>query len=332
MVSLANHHMRIVFYYCMFLLWFRDVSGQTLTCQTNCPQAGEVFSMKTASPVIASAGANQLWNFGMVPGMSGGTHLIAYNPPGSTPASSLYPQANLVRSKSGVNTFLFSDNTGVRVLSSTSTTVNTPPMELPLPFKFGDTYSETVASTSISATDTFVTTWQNSFDAYGAGTLILPSGTYPDVLAIKYTGTMTVTKNGNNTGEMVNNTSYYMYSPNISQWLVYSRSLTGTGPIDHAPYTEILDQVVVGLEERTKDDANDWSVSPNPTRDFVNVKLNHVLPGMIVVRNTLGQQVLDVECREGHCTLNLSDFPEGVYTVSLVNGAFVANKKLVVGR
>jgi len=313
-------------------LTVQNFFAQTLTCQTSCPKAGEVFSMRTASPVISSPGPNQLWNFSSVYTTTG-TFLLSYSTASTVPSSSLYPQANLVITKHGINTFLEVGNAGIRATVPITSTVNTQPMALPLPYAYGDTVTETIISTSVSGTDTFVTAWENSFVTHGSGTLILPSGTFTDVLAIKFKSTQSQTKNGLPYDYIYYTTYYYYYSLEYSHPVLNMRLINNTGPGDFGPQTEFIDHVVVvGDKENYLDNGDEMLVSPNPAGESVNIRLLAHSAGKILVKNSIGQQLKEEEYENGKCSINISDLPEGIYVVSFVSDTYKLNRKLIVKR
>ncbi len=324
--------LKILFVFPIFLMNIQNAFGQTLTCQTSCPQAGEVFSMRTSSPVLNSPGANQLWNFSSIAAISPETHLISYNIATSVPTATLYPQADLVRTGTGADAFLTVGNGGVREVYPITVSATINPMELPLPFAYGDIYTETVISTSVSGADTFVTSLQNSFAAHGSGTLILPSGTFQDVLAIKFKSTRSVTKNGSPYGYIYYNTSYYYYSQTISHPLLYTRQLSESGAGDYGPYTEFIDHVIVGIENEAEEDGSDIVVFPNPAGDLVNIRFAAITKGTVLLKNSLGQQLIAQNCGEGSFSLSLAGLPEGMYIISFVSDTYTINKKLVVSK
>lgn len=325
-------------YYCLPLVILisitnsSTVSAQTLSCQSNCPQAGDMFSMRTSSPVLTTAGTNQVWNFSNLAAISTNDHIISYSSASSVPSSSLYPQANLFRAGVGANAFLVSGNGGIREAFPNTITANADAMLLPLPFAYGNTYSETIISTSISAGDTTITSRQIAFAAIGSGTLILPSGTFYDVLAIKYNSTQSATKNGAPFGFIYFNTSYYYYSSHITHPLLYTKQLYETGPFDYAPYTEFIDHIITGLESIAEPPSSDVLVFPNPASDFVTLTFDTNTKGRILIKNYSGQVVLEQEYTEGNCRLNTSILPEGLFLMTVIGERISLNKKIVISR
>jgi hypothetical protein len=321
----------IIFAAC--LLNAKIAFSQTLTCQTSCPQPGEVFSMRTSSPVLSSPGAGQVWNFSNISTISPGTHLISYSQASSVPSASLYPQAGLVRTNTnrGVD-FLITGSNGVQKASAVNVSVNTQQVELPLPFAYGDTFTQTVISTLVSGSDTFVTTWHNSLSGYASGTLILPSGTSPDVLVVKLYSNWSTTKNGVAYGYAYNKSAYSYYSQNVSHPLFYTMQLSETGPADYFPYTEFLDRVFTGLRVESESDVSSIEVYPSPAADIVNVALPTETGGTLLLMNALGQRLTVQNVTGGACRLDVTGLPEGIYMITFVGEDGMVHEKMVVGR
>lgn len=192
------------------------LTSQTLTCQNNCPQPGQMFSIRTSSPVFSSSGTNQLWNFSQVPAISAGTQMVSYVALGAVPAASLYPQANVVKVENGYNSFLHTGSNGVRLAVANTSSYNIEPMQLPLPFSYGNTYTQTTLWTVVNGNDTIIHKEVSTFNAHGTGTLILPSGTFNDVLSIKGTKTKSSTLNGAPYDYIYYDNFNYYYSDKIA--------------------------------------------------------------------------------------------------------------------
>lgn len=311
----------------------QNVIAQTLTCASTCPHAGEVFSMRTSSPVLNSAGTNQIWNFSSVAAVSPTAHIISYDPASAVPSASLYPQASLVKTNSySGKSYISTNNGGIREIDPNAMNNGENAMVLPLPFAYGDTFTETATYTTQLGLDVFVTSFQSTITAQGSGTLILPTATYVNVLSVKYSSILSSTKNGSPFGSIYYNTSYYYYAPNISQPVLYTKQLSESGPTDYAPYTEFIDHVVLGINNEREQDANEIKVFPNPTKDILKIKISNNLEGIIQLRNSLGQLLLQQKFEGDVSTLNLTDLPEGLYFVSFNNGMHSYNKQVVLCR
>jgi hypothetical protein len=313
-------------------LYSLQARSQTLSCQSNCPQAGEVYSIRTSSPVISQPGANQVWNFSGIDAVSPVTHLISYDPATAVAAGSLYPQANLVKTASGNTSFLTAGSAGIRAAYASSVNANAGDMLLPLPFAYGDTYTETIIASSVVGTDTFVTTTKISYTAHATGTVILPSGTFTDVLAIKFRSNKAKTKNGNPYGFTIYNETHFFYTPGIHHPLIYSRYMSDSGQMDYGPYTEFIDQVVVGIKDENAEVETRFAVFPNPATNLLHVKCSTNSKNMLRVTDATGQIVIKKEIEGGDSQLDISGLSNGIYFISLNSDRQMISKKFVVAR
>jgi hypothetical protein len=308
------------------------VRGQTLTCQTSCPQPGQVFSIKTSSPVLNTPGMNQLWDFSQVEAVSPATQLVSYLDPGSVPSGSLYPQTDVVRLQNGLYTFLNTDSNGVRSAVSSSSSSNAETLELPLPFSYGNTYTQTTLSTVVNGTDTIINKDVRTFYAHGTGTLILPGGTYNDVLSIKGNSTKSSTKNGAPYGYIYDDHFNYYYSDKIAHPLLYTSQKSETGPMDYAPYTAFIWSVQTSVENQALSNSVPISLYPNPANTTVRIELPEFTAGKIILTNSLGTELMQVDAPSETSELDLTSYPEGIYLVSFSDNYHTFSRRLLISR
>lgn len=321
---------QILFQVTLFLA-FINVKSQTLTCAYNCPKIGEIFSTKTASPVLHTNGQNQVWNFTQMQAVSNFPVTFTYVDPSTAVSSSLFPQADVLRLEAGIHKFLKIGNNGVKLMSPTSATANAESLLLPLPFSYGSTYTETVITSYInSSNDVIEVTAKKTLNGAATGTLMLPSGTYTDVLRIS--GTLVETQKTNGVAEQYYYTTAlnYYYSEKISHPLLYSFYKSSNGPVDFAPYTQFVSEISTGI--------NEWKVSqfetqvlPNPASDkiLIATAVNDDL--QLILYNTFGEVVFN-KIHNGESQLNVDNLAEGIYTLLISDGITMQSKKIVITR
>ena len=73
------------------------------------------------------------------------------------------------------------------------------------------------------------------------------------------------------------------------------------------------------------------SIYPNPTKDMLNVVVPH-LGSTILITDIIGNTVKQVAVNSNQLSINVADLNEGVYNVSISNGAGVINKRVVIVR
>jgi alpha-tubulin suppressor-like RCC1 family protein len=99
----------------------------------------------------------------------------------------------------------------------------------------------------------------------------------------------------------------------------------GTNIERHVPVQVInLCYVALGIESNF-DNANNLSVYPNPTNDFLNIKGSHLQNGNIeiILTNTLGQQLKKEEMKISNnsleSSLSIKEFPSGIYFLIIIS-------------
>lgn len=314
----------------LLILVCEKVNSQTLTCQYNCPQKGEVFSTRTSSPVAHSSGLNQLWNFTQLQAVSSGVGTISYVDPASTPSSSLFPQANIAKLESGNYMFLDAGNSGVKLATSSNVTVSAQSSVLPLPFSYGSSHSETIVTTYLKGSDTMEVTTTKKLDGVGTGTLLLPSGTFTDVLRISGEVVDSRTKNGLPEGYVVTNHVNYYYSERISHPLLYTEYKSETGPTDYAPFTQFVVSISTSVRNEDTEVSSAILISPNPTSGTIRMTVPEAGSYELVIFNSMGKIVSAQNCAAGTTILDLGQLPDGLYTLLIKQEGLMRSGKLVV--
>jgi hypothetical protein len=201
---------------------------------------------------------------------------------------------------------------------------------LPLPFSFGSSYTETIITTFLSGADTMKATAKKSLNGVGTGTLMLPTGTYTDVLRISGKIEESRTKNGLPDGYVYTTNIDYYYSEKVSHPLLYYAYKSSTGPENYAPFTQFVTAISTGFNNyETK---SEIKIAPNPTSGIVHIISLKNEEGQIVLSNTLGEIVLKQCYSAGTTELNLYELPIGLYTLQITQGENIQTTKLIVSR
>ena len=69
-------------------------------------------------------------------------------------------------------------------------------------------------------------------------------------------------------------------------------------------------------------------VYPNPVEGQLNVKAEGLLH--VAVYNSIGQQVVTVEAYENQCTIDMSNYPAGLYSLQMVSSKGINSKNVIV--
>ncbi len=82
--------------------------------------------------------------------------------------------------------------------------------------------------------------------------------------------------------------------------------------------TIVCDNLQTGTEFLEENDRNFFTISPNPTNDYLNVEMVNALPTTVVLYNTLGAKVLEQLLVDTINTIPV-DHLHGVYFLELQN-------------
>jgi hypothetical protein len=309
------------------------LQSQTLTCDYNCPRIGEMFSTKTSSPVAHTSGLNQVWNFTQVSSVSTNVSTISYVDPATVPSSTSYSQGNIARLGYQNNAFLQTGTSGIKLMTANNVTVNTQSTILPLPFSYGSTHSETIVTSYMSGSDLIVAISKKSLNGIATGTLMLPTGTYTDVLRITGTQIDSHTNNGSPSGYVMTTTFNYYYSEKISHPLLYSEQrYDNSSTNDYIPFTQFVSEITTGLRKEPKNGISEITIAPNPASNKMRVTTVSNGVGEVLIINPIGEVVFNQHYTAGQVDLDLSELAEGLYTVLISQGENIQSKKLVLSR
>ena len=98
---------------------------------------------------------------------------------------------------------------------------------------------------------------------------------------------------------------------------------------------KVTNVAVAGIEQYTNTNEQ-VNIYPNPTKDVVNLVVSISTSSMpdatILITDIIGNTVKQVSGINNQVSINVADLSEGVYNVSIVSNAGVANKKIVIVR
>lgn len=303
---------------------------QTLTCANTCPQAGQVYSMRTASPVTGASGQNKLWNFSNVFAPGGGYPIYTYIGTSAYPSYTAYPNCNVILKGKTDITYLRTGSNGIEAFYPSTFIANKPRMVLPLPFSFGSTYKDTVITKSIADNDTIVCTTINSFSGSGTGTLVLPNNvTYNNVLQIRHYSTWSYLKNNLPFNDTYTNTTVMYYQPGIAQYLASYSQIMTSGLADFGPKTELLDAITTGLAGQSQQ-FGDIEIAPNPAQNHLQIRLGSETAHTLSLYSMLGQILTQVESTQREDLLDVADLARGIYVLVIEQEGVLLQKKILL--
>lgn len=170
-----------------------NVNAQiTLTSATATPTIGDNFTYLIASapPIsVSQGGANQTWDFTALTGSPTTYNYISLS---DASQSNTFPSANIVESATGYEGYAISNSSeysyaGQFVPGSVRVIYTDKREFLKFPMTYNDVFNETFGGPvlNIAAAQTFYRSGTTQIKADGHGTVILPSGTYTNVLRVR---------------------------------------------------------------------------------------------------------------------------------------------------
>ena len=167
-------------------------SQPTLTGPNTNPQIGESFtlhSIDVTSVTEGSSGANVSWDFSSDTSL--GTNTITWIDPATTPYAASFPNANLCYVIGGGYYDYYSGSStaytrhGAVDPNSTVIAYSDPQQHIGFPCTYNTTFTDSFASTYVSAGDTYYRSGTITVTADAYGILFLPYGTISGVIRLK---------------------------------------------------------------------------------------------------------------------------------------------------
>ena len=292
------------------------------------------YSTNITSP--GAAGANVTWNFATIP--NNGNSTASYIACSAAPDCGVMTGANVVMS--GVGNYIYY-NAGTSALSVRGIKVNNvlfdynnPEDYLRYPFAFNDSYADSVNATFTSGSP-MVRKGQTTVTADGWGTLILPTGTFTNVLRVHRASVYSDYVMG---VPMFHYTSawYVWYQPGNHDVLLSTNAVTiggGGGTTTNSVYSN---QTPLGITENPTL-AGTLQVYPNPAKDMIHVKFTTDARSTVSITLTdmTGRLVTEAVSKEYAAgteseTINTSALAKGVYMLKVNAGGTSVSRKVEI--
>jgi hypothetical protein len=314
--------------YILMLLAFtfsQNKAQHTLTAAFN-PVVGDIIStinLDTAGLFLGSSGTSQTWNY---TGISTGTNTpftYTYAPMSSVAQNSLYPNGNIATlfAIGGYAQVYNITNTKVEYLGlaapSTSgcTIYNDPVTYYTLPFAYGSLSTDTYSRTTESGT--IVTSGD------GTGTLLLPSGTYPNVLKLKisYSDTSGIYSIENRFYSAISKFPLLTISSHTISTNIYKG-----GSINSQVSAFIKETINLG----------EFDIYPNPIANgkvYLKSEKDEKLSGLEIT-NVLGRVVLSYTSKHLDdaeiISIDVSTLEKGLYFLNITSHQTTLTKKIII--
>ena len=256
-----------------------------------------------------SAGVNQIWDYSTLTSLAD-TSTEWMLDPSLTTHGNLFPSANLVvKVSNGQFTYVNKTIDENNIVGYIDTTSSFPATLYPNPMLIAKrplTYTTVI-------TDTFMLSGSSALgivtldpDAYG--TLILPNGTYSNVLRVKISQV------------------HPWFTYNVYVWFD-GISKSALLKIDNQPNVEyLLSETVIGITEIKKQKT--FNFYPNPTRNQLIFESEG--KGELVVTNNEGQAVNRISIKDQQTIISTANLISGVYQLTFTTGKNITTSKLII--
>lgn len=314
-----------------------------LTATNSIPSLGESFTWVANMPASpGGSGPNVTWNFTSLSYL--GTANLDVVSPSSIPSNSMFPGANFSYSISSgqYQTLTVTSNTLTRNTNNNGSFLSTyctidPEEVLRFPLTYLNSYTDTWKGKWISGC-TFtpcIRSGTTNVVADGYGTIILPVGTYSNVLRVThYVNVIDSIWMGSWSIQTNTTTRYHWYIPGLHHPIAYREGFTHPA----ASYLGFcyLNGVALGLAEQNSG-LRTITVGPNPTSDFVNFYITDNINSAIeiCIYDMNGRQILKQEFENSleHIKIDVKDLQEGLYLATIKSNEVISKRiRLSVSR
>lgn len=335
-------------YYTLILfsvLCFSGNAQYTITSASN-PVPGDVESytlLDTIGLKHGTSGTGQTWNYSSTIISTVATTPSTYVAMSSVPNSFMFPGATIASGDGSGYYSVFSNNaTKIEIIGQAAPTVTgsilySNPIKLySLPFSYGTASPDNFAFSGpgYTITGTFTTTGD------GIGTLILPTGTYPNVLKQKLVVYESITSGTTTATYTVVESRYSSATSKFPLLTIDTQTgttVSGTTTTTYDKSGQINGALITGINEPNIK-LSEFSIYPNPNSNgIVNMVFTNSDADVceITVFNALGQSVKTISFNSLSAGLinkciDLSELESGIYYIHLKAGKEEHTQRLTI--
>ncbi|MCW5900384.1 MAG: T9SS type A sorting domain-containing protein [Flavobacteriales bacterium] len=322
---MGNRHVLLPAVLCTTVL-----AAQTLDQANNAPVPGQYFTFHQTNNVPPGpGGANQVWDFSNMP--TGAPVFFNYMAPAATPFGAVFPNATVAMlDVHNDYRYMQATSSGIDLLGHYSSMISSliiyqdPEKTMGYPCGYGCSWSDNFSSNFSSSGTPVVRTGTINGLADGYGTIMMPSGTYGNVLRVRTIEDYTDVVAG---GLYIINylfTHYSWYLPGtpVPLMSVHDQVTTTNGVPSPVLFARYLTSSPLGSSAEDPITAA-VSIYPNPARDRVEVAFGSSGSAyQLEVVDATGRVVL-TDGPAGHppgigrITLEVGGLSSGVYTARL---------------
>ena len=316
----------------IYLAFFTLLTGLSLNAQltdaNHSPVAGEVFSTYQCDSLgvtPGASGASTLWNFATITTHSS----VVNNYTAAVNSNTLYPSpgvsvasalSNMSYYKASLSDLRYwGGNITVGGVAA-SLVYSTSAITAVYPMNFNSTGSSitsgSISIPAVSQTGTF--TGNSEALADGTGTLVIPTGTFNNV--IRVVTSQTINFNVQLGAGTVNQKNYEYFNVGTKEALFTITTSTITAPLVGTSTQTLITRtkpVTVGIKEN-KQALIELSVYPNPSSTTVNFVTESAEAKQILVYDVTGKLVEKQNFTDGKLKLDVSGYSAGLFMYTVI--------------
>ncbi|MFZ5553085.1 MAG: T9SS type A sorting domain-containing protein [Bacteroidota bacterium] len=292
-----------------------------LTSSNTNPAVGESFVHNTITYVSpGTSGANQTWNFSSV--SSSGSTTTTFIAPGTTPYGGSFPTANLSVNAGGGNYAYYNGSSAAwqflgAATSAATLSYSNAEDQLRYPTDYLDTYTDPFACNFFSGVNWY-RTGNTTVTADGYGTIILPSGTYTNVMRVHLY--QDYQDSSQFTTITYTNDQYLWYKPgnHMPIFSLFTLTTSTSGTSQSGNY---MSSIALGEGEISPE--MEMMLYPNPSNGMITVSslAGENAASSIEVYTVTGQKVYSENVTQTTGTnfnMDLSFLPAGMYSLRVI--------------
>ncbi|PQJ12952.1 hypothetical protein CJD36_004195 [Flavipsychrobacter stenotrophus] len=312
----------------------------TLIAATNTPLAGDVnvaHYLDSNSIAVGASGATVTWNFGSVVDTT--TDTTRFLSCAATPYCDSFSGANLASFDGSDYTYIVTSAAKITAIGGHSGSdfihFTDPKDFIRFPFTYNNSWVDTSSVPFSGASVNYVDS--NTADAYG--TLVLPSGTYPNALRMHTVTHQTVIFSGFPVSSS-RTESYSWYAQGIrTPLMIIDLDTSGTGVLhlDQARYYTHSGSTTAVND--AKPVASGLNIFPNPAANLLHIAFNlaNTADACVTISDLTGRTIANIAGNSlvkgaNELSYSVSELPAGVYIVQLYSAEGNATQKFVVGK
>jgi hypothetical protein len=317
--------MKTIIIFSFSLLQIVSIAQPVLTGPNTNLQIGESITghqVNYTSP--GSSGASQTWDFSSVSSL--GTSTFTTVDPATTANAATFTAASVATLQSSTYNYYSGSASALSIegyvySSGLVIPFSNPEQELSYPFSYASTFTDAFGGTYINGSTTIIRKGNITVTADGYGTLLLPTGTFNNVLRVLSVEDYADSTSTGAPYSQATTTAYSWYLPNIHCPILSFTSISFNGGPPVAQFGSYLDALSTDININSVS-KNPIIVSPNPFNSSATLRLNSTTilkNAELKLYDVTGKKVIDMPVERNEITISRNGLENGIYFYSFIN-------------